>query len=229
MRIKPKRGLQQGQVWPLVAPNRRSSRLLIDTLNATGESRQIHDTRELVRNLNEMERLFRQKGFPEVTEDQIQNLGKQGHYLHALGFDATVSALLRKIRKAFGSYRLTVLPIIPSKTGWTFRLMNPWATSGGRSDTVALALLGMIYDLAASGWLRRVRECKRCGRWFFARKDDNLFHSKGCQQQYFRESEEGRKKRTDFMQRYRAGLKRLDREHVAVTKSKEKPGSKSGR
>jgi hypothetical protein len=50
----------------------------------------------------------------------------------------------------------------------------------------------------------RVRQCKQCRKWLFAEKNHQLFCSRECRQKHFRTSEEGRKKRKEYMRRYRA-------------------------
>lgn len=213
MIITRRHRLRQDSLWPLITSPASAAQFVVRNLNAAGGSRLVQNMRDLVRDLNEMDRLAREKGFPEITEELIQNQRSQADHLRALGFEKDTIELLTRIRLAFTSYQMRPMPIFPTERGWNFRWMNPWTTKRGMKNLVALVLLGMIHDLATSGKLRRVRQCEHCARWFFARRrDDQRFDKDECREKDYRKSDKGRQKRAKYMRDYRAREKRNEKD-----------------
>ena len=70
------------------------------------------------------------------------------------------------------------------------------------SANSAATMVNMIVRLAQAGYLLRVRRCKECEKWFFARFNHQLFCSQKCRQKDFNQSEKGRQHRADYMRDY---------------------------
>jgi hypothetical protein len=62
-----------------------------------------------------------------------------------------------------------------------------------------------IISLSRIGLHFRVRRCKNCTRWFFARFRHQLYCQEKCQREHFRSSEEWKEKRRVYMRRYMRG------------------------
>lgn len=63
--------------------------------------------------------------------------------------------------------------------------------------------LRCLIALAEDGTLFKVRECRHCGQWFYARSSQNWFCSKKCQQAHYWKSPEWKAHRREYMRRYR--------------------------
>lgn len=57
--------------------------------------------------------------------------------------------------------------------------------------------------LSRNGYLDRVRKCVACEQWFYARFSHAKFCSRGCQQRYFRSSEEFKEHKKQYMRTLR--------------------------
>lgn len=66
--------------------------------------------------------------------------------------------------------------------------------------------LQMILDLARARYLNRLRKCSHCHKWLYAKYRHQRFCSTGCQQKYYRDSEEQRKYRREYMRKYRSEM-----------------------
>ena len=66
----------------------------------------------------------------------------------------------------------------------------------------AATMVDLIVRLAQAGYVLRVRRCKECEKWFFARFNHQLFCSQKCRQKDFRQSEKGKQRRADYMRNY---------------------------
>ena len=60
-----------------------------------------------------------------------------------------------------------------------------------------------ILVIARDGRLDRLRECKHCHRWFYARVLHQEFHNRQCQQAFYKSSEVWKTHRRQWMQNYR--------------------------
>jgi hypothetical protein len=187
---------------------------LVDRLN--GEERdpdpEFEQIRELVRNLNALDGLVRQKGFPRTTQDLL-DLGvddvQMRKALQRQGFDRRAIPLVKKVRSAFASFKLAVRPVFPLENGWKFFLVHPGARSHNPKSFLNMDL-GWVHELAANGRLRMVRECTDCKKWYLARREDQRFCSSNCRERDYRVSDRGKAKRAAFMRGYRDRLKRRD-------------------
>jgi hypothetical protein len=108
----------------------------------------------------------------------------------------------REARKELSHHRMWpdldyfTSPAVRSKGGQlTFR----WNYGNRKASEAVL----QIVLLGQERLLWRVRQCDKCGRWFYARFKHGRFCSTPCQQIYYRESPEWREGRRKYMQRYR--------------------------
>jgi len=136
---------------------------------------------------------------PTGTKAQLANLRKVGK-------------LARALDKLLTRYK--VYPeISPSSKG---RWYQRWRSIGrhdeaqitvsAKGDTYPFGeedILLAVLDLAKRGFLERVRRCRYCEKWFFARVRHQKFCTRDCQQSNFRTSKEFRAKRKFYMRRYR--------------------------
>ena len=67
----------------------------------------------------------------------------------------------------------------------------------------AVLAVEAIKLLGEEGRLERVRQCRKCKRWFYARVRPQKFCSTACQQSHYRSSEEWKEQRREWMRRYR--------------------------
>jgi hypothetical protein len=80
--------------------------------------------------------------------------------------------------------------------------------------------IGAVCGLVRYGLLDRVRRCLRCGRWFFAKKSDGKYCTRGCQT---KPTEEYRQcKREYAKRRYRETKDAISRKSFAVSVSHAK-------
>ncbi len=70
------------------------------------------------------------------------------------------------------------------------------------SDNSAATMVDTVVRLAQFGHLLRIRRCKECEKWFFARFNHQLFCSKKCRQKDFGQSEKVKQRRADYMRDY---------------------------
>ena len=84
-----------------------------------------------------------------------------------------------------------------------------WPRVKGRGDRELAASLAEVnavmsgLTLAAAGRLDRVRRCKECQRWLYARVPHQSFCSLACQQRFYRSSEDWKAHRRVWMKDYR--------------------------
>lgn len=60
-----------------------------------------------------------------------------------------------------------------------------------------------LIELSQNGYLDRVRTCRQCGNWFYAKFAHGRFCKVSCQQESFRTSEDFRRKRREYMREQR--------------------------
>jgi hypothetical protein len=83
----------------------------------------------------------------------------------------------------------------PSKTGGVRR--------GLKASMDEIGMVLTILVLARDGRLDRVKQCKQCHRWFYARVLHQEFHELKCQQVFYKSSDEWKAHRRLWMQDYR--------------------------
>jgi hypothetical protein len=71
------------------------------------------------------------------------------------------------------------------------------------NDLLASNALSCVVTLAQQGTLNRMRECLRCGKWYYARFRHQRFCSTKCQQAHYWSSPEWKAHRRVWMRNYR--------------------------
>jgi hypothetical protein len=124
------------------------------------------------------------------------------------------SRLYRDINRRLSSY--SFIPIFgqPTELGWlvdwlpiTHPSLDFLPRAGQQKKSrvhvnESLAVLAIV-ELSKLGTVTRVRDCRQCGRWFFARFRHQKFCNASCQQTFYWKSDAGRASRRDYMRRYR--------------------------
>jgi hypothetical protein len=92
---------------------------------------------------------------------------------------------------------------------------------GATRPAFGLAFIALL-RLADRGLLGRVRKCDRqeCGRWFYARFNHQLFHSRPCQERTYRTDPAWKKKHAEQMKRLRHGKKLQEQVWLRTTERK---------
>jgi hypothetical protein len=126
-----------------------------------------------------------------------------------------IAALVRR-------YRAAVAPVVGvvNVGGWEI----DWKLVPNIHPSQGLALIKLLH-LAERGLLERIRQCawQDCHKWFFARFSHKVCCSGRCQQRHVRSTPEGKKKKREYMQRYRAETKQREKRQREIYKRKGKP------
>jgi hypothetical protein len=77
--------------------------------------------------------------------------------------------------------------------------------------------------LAQAGTLHRVRVCKECGKWFFARRVVDLTCGKQCHDTHIRCSDDYRQRRKLYMRIHRLKLKQREALELALARTARHP------
>jgi hypothetical protein len=161
----------------------------------------------LVHDMTSLDRLLASVGYPQNLES-VKNLKLRN----------TASALKARIDQYWSEFTYRASPDLPAQSGWGINLQ--WqVTKDSPKGTVYIVGL-YIFEGAFRGLLRHISQCKSCNQWFVALRKDQKFCSGKCREKTFRGSSDGKAKRAAYMRRYRAGLKRRDRENLRVTEKK---------
>jgi hypothetical protein len=101
--------------------------------------------------------------------------------------------------------------------GQRHRLWDWKVTANGRQlrPAVRHAILCAL-DLANTGLIHRLRRCRQCSSWFYAKIKKHFHCSNACRDRHFRTTPEGKEKRRRYMQTYRK-----QPSHKAIRKTKE--------
>ena len=81
--------------------------------------------------------------------------------------------------------------------------------------------LQMILDLARAGYINRLRRCSDCRKWLFAKFRHQSFCSTACQQKHYRDSDEWRRHRREYMRRYRQFFAEPEGQKVAERRTRK--------
>ena len=130
---------------------------------------------------------------------------------------AEAYAIADRLNELLLRYRLT--PSIVAQARGRRRLCSMECNEivGGccRADTKALptkppepamdepGAIQKMLALSRNGYLDRVRTCVACEQWFYARFSHAKFCSRGCQQRYFRSSEDFKEHKKQYMRALR--------------------------
>jgi len=169
----------------------KEAELLIRALNdemgpAVKGNREIVDPDLLI----ELVRLFQELDL-SLKGGKIQDSRRRGA-------GALASPLLKyaEINNFLGKYDAypTVVPKFlddPRAHGWTFE----WARKGSQ-PFLELKFVQKIAEIAQAQRISSIRQCKQCGRWFYARTSKQRFCPKGdCRDQFHRTSPEDKERR----------------------------------
>jgi len=155
----------------------------------------------LVRDMNALDKAARSAGYPR---DVFVAGALGGRRLSGAHLDS-----LTRIRKTFREFSISLFPLQPTRVGWTASYALTDSKGRVREDEITRILGLLIWKAATSGVLWRVRECQTCAKWIAVRRMDHKFCSTLCREKDFRSSDSGRRKRAEYMRRYRATQKRM--------------------
>jgi hypothetical protein len=142
---------------------------------------------EAIRLLREMNRL-RAQGAPAIPDNS-----KQGTALRELW---------RALRRILDGLQPMYWEVQPWAWGYAIALQHPSALE---------AFFDWLSSVTTAGLLERLRQCKRCSKWFVARKEKKIFCSPDCQQDYwseYRKTPEGQIQQAKQMACWRAKQKK---------------------
>jgi hypothetical protein len=174
----------------------------------------------LVDGLNEMEDRAKTERLGQLISDLIDldRMAKQPEYLDEKGrlLGSKPRALWEKLISQLGHVAWTPCLFPPTDRRGLSYLWAPQAST----DVDTSQYTGMIFNLAAQGLLAKVRRCRHCKKWLLASRGIHRFCSVNCRVAYYRQTTTGRTRNREYMRRYRAGLKRRDRENLKVSKTR---------
>jgi hypothetical protein len=192
------------------SPGAATAYIAITWLNASKEHAGKKRIIELLQTAKELATLTRPEMLPMVdlltwkpkgTKVQLKNLRRSGR-------------VARRLRRQLSRYK--VYPeVSPGGNGvwhqhWKAltRTAELPITVFAQGDTEAYSfceedVVLRILELTKEGNLHRIRKCRYCGNWFFARVRHGNYCQRKCQQANFRTSEAFLAKRRKYMRKYR--------------------------
>lgn len=187
----------------------RDARLLVQWLNAKPErSAQKH-----IINLLTSFRALAESDSRDSSQTSVVRVVRPFGKVHQQRSDPRLLSIKRELR----SYRAFVSAFF-GRQGWrlNWECSQPVSIAEMEQRAAAGTLdRGQAFDLlcrlSREDSLGLVRQCTRCGKWFFAKQAPQVFCSKDCQREKYRSREEWREHRRKYMRDYRrnerAGLK----------------------
>jgi len=125
-------------------------------------------------------------------------------------------ALEDEIHNFFMRVKIIATPGFPGPNGWSYGSTSNPGRPG--SPDFKIRLWGeFLYDAMMQGYARAIRRCGECRNWYRARRQDQKFCSDKCRERQLRGTTKGKAKRAAYMRRYRAGLRRRDRENLKAS------------
>jgi hypothetical protein len=138
-------------------------------------------------------------------------------------FVVAAEELREQVNSVLSSYKLQ--PSIKELRLSAHRWFVGWSARGKGTFETTIPVPGMggiryrfgeadavmrLIELSQSGYLDRVRTCGQCGTWFYAKFAHGRFCKFSCQQESFRNSEDFKRKRREYMrmQRRKESLER---------------------
>jgi hypothetical protein len=98
-------------------------------------------------------------------------------------------------------------PLVKGKDGYLkahFQGRAPYEWGTGMSGSTALLqeikAVTLLQQAEKEGWLHQVRECRICGRWFFARKNASQHCDAKCRKKDYQSTEKYKKRRHQYYQ-----------------------------
>jgi hypothetical protein len=189
--------MQSGTKRRLHSDDRSDAKGITGWLNYYREKPEYQYFDQLIRDMNEVDRLAAKAGYPEWPYK---------------GFLSKKTApYFERINPFFKRYPLAYALGAPTKSGWS-------ESVEGKARDIHFAF---ILRAAKRGLLKLLDQCNFCKRWFVPRREDQKYCSNSCREKAFRGSDEGKAKRAAYMKRYREGLRRRDRESLLVSKKRK--------
>jgi hypothetical protein len=178
-------------------------------------NRNTPDGREITKLLGDLQKLM--SVWPNIS------LKESPESVYDLDLEIALSSPRVNMPESWNAERKRLIPAIQARLR---RIFAPptffgFTVEGGKRQMVyhrfprpgfprALIIAVPLENLGRLGLLHRVRKCRSCGMWLFARFERERFCSPACREKASRTSPEGRQKRAGYMRRYRANLKRYD-------------------
>lgn len=193
-----------------ISPGAATAYVVIRWLNASKEHAGKKRIIELLQTANELATLTTPGQLPTLhlltwkpkgTRAQLKNLRKS-------------DTVARRLRRQLSRYK--VYPEV--SPGWNGVWRQHWkaltrtselpitVSAQGDTETYSFCeedVVLRILELAKQGNLHRIRKCRYCGNWFFARVLHGNYCQRKCQQANFRTTEQFRAYRCKYMRRYR--------------------------
>ncbi len=186
-----------------------SARSLVYSLNqnsTTWDIRRVHQVTQLIEDIHEADRIAARTSYSIDAKPKM--LPGERRY--------RLKELLDRIEIVGSKARVSVHLFYPSKNGWHSG-WKYWGPGNRRVRDIQLLFdIQRVCDLASAGLIRRVRRCQLCSLWYVARRNHQEFCTARCRERSFRSSKQGRTARAAYMRRYRAGLRRRDRENLKI-------------
>ena len=99
--------------------------------------------------------------------------------------------------------RFRLFPVLLSSYRLGFRNVGKGTFVRGED----MAVMAIVEGLFPWGLAHRVRRCKQCQKWFFARVERKQYCTTACLQKAFTQREEFKTKRAEYMRKHRKDLK----------------------
>lgn len=180
---------------------------LIHWLNEDKENPAQRRIIEILSDLQELSKILEPQDMTSLT-DSFPGPCKEGRLLvPRKAQQHRYDTLLKKINNRLRRYRVFAQLAFPVEFGWSVRWYADWHARH-RGDYIFVpstegeAAL-VIVALAKDALLDRIRNCKFCGTWFYARFKHQEFCQTGCQQKHYAANPEWQAHRRKYMRRYR--------------------------
>jgi hypothetical protein len=178
-------------------------RHFVDLLNSSQPDEGIDSIRELMRNLKNVEDAARYKHFPK---SEVVDFTWSEAKLRDRGFSRETIKRFRQISHAFDRSRFKLSPAFFTETNnWSFALVPMRSKSAAQHRNILLAIIQGLWE---AGLLPLIRECLICQRWYLAIRNAQRFCSPACRKKHYVASDEGKRKRRQYMRNHRRNLKR---------------------
>jgi len=132
-------------------------------------------------------------------------------------------AIRKLVAETVRTWRFTLVPVVGNTLEGSW--VADWRHLARVSPAQALAFVKALH-LANQQLLDRIRQCRKCGTWFFARMIHKEFCSTRCQQLYIRSTDKFKKERREYMRRLRRTKKLQQAKWMALSKTKQRKGQR---
>jgi hypothetical protein len=177
----------------------------------------------VLRHLSEVKRL--QLEFAQIEEvveriNRFDDLAREKRYNVGDYYGENkeeVDRLRGAINKFFGQFTASLGLALPLENGW---VGGPEMSSEDMPFLQGWA--HKVLGAATRGYLRKVRRCAECGKWYARVREIQRRCSTNCRVKSAHKTESGRRKQREYMRRYRAGLRRRDAENLRVMATRKR-------